>query len=147
MKLFRTKKKKHAVFLSIVAVLVAGIALFIIKEIAKPSVTESPVLAAAGPYGMAQLMLDFGDGTSREFRGEVPPATSALDALSYAAGAGNVAVEYVHADAGIAVQRIDGKRNDMRNKKWRLYINGQHAQGDPTARQVIPMDRIEWKYE
>ena len=147
MKFFRRKKKTNVVFLGVVALLGVGTALFIRKEVAKPFTTEPPLLVAVLPSRMAYLALDFGDGTSREFRGEVPPATSALDVLSYAAGAGNVTVEYVRAGTGITVQRIDGKRNGVRDKRWHLYINGQHTEGDPATRSVNPMDSIEWKYE
>src|SRR3989338_2172979 len=140
MKFFRRKKKTNVVFLGIVALLSAGVALFIRKEVARPPVAESPLLATVLPSRMAYLTLDFGDGTSREFRGEVPLATSALDALSYAAGAGNIVVEYARVDTGIAVQRIDGKHNSVRNKRWRLYINGRHTEGDPATSPVNPMD-------
>ena len=144
---FRRKKKTNTVFLGIVVLLGAGTSLFIYKETAKPLIAEFQPVAVTLPSRMARLTLNFGNGTSREFRGEIVPSMSALDALTYAASAGNIPVEYVNGNEGMIVRRVGEKQTGVLNKQWRLYVNGHYAQGDPATYTVNPMDGIEWRYE
>lgn len=104
----------------------------------------SPLLVASRSQ-FASLILDFGDGQKREFRGEVLPPMTVLDALSLSTDAAKLELSYKPEREGVEVTTINGKKASG-GKHWAFYVNGKLGE-DPAAYEIKPMDVIEWRYE
>lgn len=112
-------------------------------RVALPDVA-GPLLVVP-PSKFASLEVDFGDGTRREFRGEVVPDMSVLEALAYAAEAADMHLAYAPTRAGIRVAAIGGKKSESR-ARWTFYVNGRKGE-DPMTHLIHPQDEVEWRYE
>src|SRR3989344_6982568 len=94
---FRQKKSKktNVLYCAIVALAGIGAAALILHTAQRPFPDPVPDTYTVMPSSLASLRVDFGDGTRREFRGEVVPDMNVLEALTYATAAGNLHLAYV----------------------------------------------------
>ena len=95
----------------------------------------------------AKVMIDFGGGKTRAFRGSVIGGMSVYHALLAASKAGNLDVEVVSSTEGSFVKKIDSV-SDNSSKEWNYYLNGFFQNKNPIdKRAVSPGDAIEFRYE
>lgn len=127
------------------AVTIGIVAAFFVYWSEQTFTIEVPPQLSAPRSRQASLLLDFGDGKRREFRGEVAPSMTVMEALALSADAGRIALDYKPSGTGVEVSEINGKRVEQK-KGWVFYVNGQRG-GNPLTYLVQPGDAIEWRYE
>jgi len=147
--LFRRKKKHHAKTnhwaLIGVAATALGAALLVVIQVQRPFTGGGETQFTINPPSQfASLKVDFGDGTDREFRGEVVENLNAMDALILAANAGNLYLDYAPTPTGIKISAIGAKKADKK-KNWDFYVNSKKME-DPAAYRIQAGDTIEWRY-
>ena len=142
------KKKEKTNNRAILLVIALGTiaSLLVLKETRTPLSQPSPFFVVQ-PSQFAHLAVDFGDGTRREFRGEVVFPMSAFDALYSATISGELALDYRHSPGGTMVEHIGDKTTQKSGGVWHLYVNGERIEKSPTIYKISPQDFIEWKYE
>lgn len=91
--------------------------------------------------GGARLVVDFGNGKKRAFRGEVVSGMTVYDALAAAREAGGLTVAF----RGDAVEEIGGVKNN--SHEWRYYVNGKPAASVPQFEEVKPGDEVVFRFE
>lgn len=139
-----TREKTSVAMLLAVAAVAAAAAMTVWQE-ARKTIEPPPPLSVLLPSQLARLRMDFGDGTVREFRGEVVPDMKVLHALQYSAEAGSILLSVKETAKGAHVAVLDGKKAEKK-KQWVFYVNGAKGE-DPAAHAVQPRDFIEWRYE
>lgn len=101
--------------------------------------------APVGSDNEAQVVVDFGNGTRRAFAGPVAPGTKALDAMSFAAAAGGLALELAGKDE-IAVVRV-GDVTNTAERRWEVSLNDQGPVWRLRETEVRPGDRLQLEFE
>lgn len=89
----------------------------------------------------AQVVIDFGNGTRRAFAGPVEPGTKALDAMSYAAAAGQLALEFAGQNE-MAVVRV-GEITNTVERRWQVDLNGRGPLWRLQETEVRPGDKLQ----
>lgn len=112
--------------------------------------TRSPALPVGSPQlpshsTEAQVVIDFGNGTRRAFAGPVTPGTKALDAMSFAAAAGGLALEFAGRDE-MAVVRV-GDVTNTADRRWQVNLNGRGPVWRLQETEVRPGDRLQLEFE
>ena len=102
------------------------------KEISSASKTETVV------------MLDFGNGKIRKFKGPVPEQMNAWGALQQAASIGSIKMEIENHFLPVS---IGGYENQKNGKRWGLYLNGVKQNLDPFQVKIGSGDEIVFRYE
>lgn len=91
--------------------------------------------------GGARVLIDFGNGKKRAFRGEVVGGMTVYDALVASREVGGFSLSF----KGDAINEIDGVKNNSRI--WRAYVNGEPVVGLPQFEEVKPGDEIVFRFE
>jgi hypothetical protein len=93
----------------------------------------------------AILILDYGNGNVRKFKGPVDgKGTKAWNLLQQASAVSGINVEI--ADHFIP-QNIDGFENGKDGKKWAFYINGERQTATPFEIEIGPGDKVVFRFE
>jgi len=90
------------------------------------------------------VMIDYGDGKIRKFKGPVLEKTRAWDLFQQAVAIGGINVEITD---GFIPQEIGGFKNEKGGKQWHLYVNNAKQKFSPFEIHVSPGDEITFKYE
>lgn len=91
--------------------------------------------------GGAHVLIDFGNGKKRAFRGEVVRGMTAYDALVASREVGGFSLSF----QGDAINEIDGVKNN--SHIWRSYVNGTPITGLPQFKEVKAGDEIVFRFE
>ena len=88
----------------------------------------------------ALLIIDYGQGKERWFKGEVKEGMTVIDALQTSGSAGNFSFT---ANAHLAT--LDGISSNQ-EQQWRCYLNDQEVQEGLDAKMISPKDKILCSY-
>jgi len=122
-----------------IAILLAGLAMWQ-GRIALSNVSMPSSSPSVQPQE-AELLIDFGNGEIRRFRGGVVEGMKISDALSQSSIAGNFKVEIDRTH----VEKIAGVKNN--NRKWICYVNGKESDTSLNKRGLKAGNRVEFKFE
>lgn len=89
----------------------------------------------------ARVVIDFGNGKKRAFRGEVVRGMTVYDALVASREVGGFSLSF----KGDAIDEIGGIKNN--SHIWRSYMNGKPITGLPQFEEVKPGDEIVFRFE
>jgi hypothetical protein len=89
----------------------------------------------------ARLVIDFGNGTKRVFRGDVAEGMTVYDALLASQEVGGLSFSL----NGEEVNEIGGVKNN--SHEWRYYVNGKSAKTAPQFEEVKPGYEIVFRFE
>lgn len=89
----------------------------------------------------ARLLIDFGNGRKRAFRGEVVEGMTVYDALVASREVGGFSFSF----RGDVIDEIGGTKNNAH--VWRSYVNGKPTAALPQFEEVKPGDEIVFKFE
>lgn len=109
---------------------------------ASSQIIEQIISAKIG--GEVTVVLDYGNGKIRKFRGPIEEKAKALDLLQQVVAIG--AIELEVADYFMP-QRINGNKNGDGDKKWNIYVNSVKRERSPFEIYVLPGDEITFKFE
>lgn len=95
------------------------------------------------------VIIDYGDGTMRRFRGDgvsFMKDENAWSVLQRAAASASIPLEVAR---GFYPLVINGKRNGEEGKRWVLYVNGERKTNGtiPLTINVREGDEVLWKFE
>lgn len=94
------------------------------------------------------LVIDYGDGTKRQFRGDgvtFMEDENAWSVLQRAAATASIPLEVARGFYPIV---INGKRNGEEGKRWVFYVNGERqSNGVPLEIAIKEGDEVVWKFE
>lgn len=88
----------------------------------------------------ALLVLDYGSGNERWFKGQVASGMTVRDALETASLAGGFAFQ---ANAHLAA--LNGRANGE-GGKWVCYVNSREVKEGLDKKEILPQDKIVCKY-
>ena len=101
-----------------------------------------------GDQKVITLVIDYGDGTRRQFRGDgitFMEDENAWSVLQRAAAAAHIPLEVARGFYPIV---INGKRNGEEGKRWALYVNRErHRNSIPLDVFIKEGDEVLWKFE
>ena len=94
------------------------------------------------------LVIDYGNGTKRQFRADgvmFEREENAWSVLQRAAATASIPLEVAHGFYPIV---INGKRNGEEGKRWVLSVNGKRqSNGAPLEIPIKEGDEVVWKFE
>lgn len=94
------------------------------------------------------LVIDYGNGTKRQFRGDgiaFERQENAWSVLQRAAATASIPLEVARGFYPIV---INGKRNGEEGKRWVLYVDGERqSNGVPLEIAIKEGDEVVWKFE
>lgn len=94
------------------------------------------------------LVIDYGNGTKRQFRGDgvtFMEDENAWSVLQRAAAGASIPLEVTRGFYPIV---INGKRNGEEGKRWVFYVNGKRqSNGAPLEAEIREGDQVVWKFE
>lgn len=94
------------------------------------------------------VIIDYGNGTKRQFRGDgiaFMNNENAWSVLQRAAASAAIPLEVARGFYPIV---INGKRNGEEGKRWVFYINGERKNnGAPLDAEIKEGDDVVWKFE
>lgn len=94
------------------------------------------------------VVIDYGNGTKRQFRGDgiaFMNNENAWSVLQRAAASASIPLEVARGFYPIV---INGKRNGEEGKRWVFYINGERKNNDaPLEAEIKEGDDVVWKFE
>ena len=94
------------------------------------------------------VVIDYGNGTKRQFRGDgitFMKDENAWSVLQRAAATASIPLEVARAFHPIV---INGKRNGEEGKRWVLYVNEERQNsGTPLEVEIKDGDEVVWKFE
>lgn len=94
------------------------------------------------------VVIDYGNGTKRQFRGDgiaFMTNENAWSVLQRAAASAAIPLEIARGFYPIV---INGKRNGEEGKRWVFYINGERKNnGAPLDAEIKEGDDVVWKFE
>ncbi len=89
----------------------------------------------------ALLIIDYGQGKERWFKGEVREGMTVRDVLQTSSLVGNFSFA---ANANLAM--LDGLASNQ-EKQWKCYLNNQEIQEELDAKKISPKDKISCRYK
>lgn len=94
------------------------------------------------------VVIDYGNGTKRQFRGDgikFMRDENAWSILQRAAASASIPLEVARGFYPIV---INGKRNGEEGKRWVFYVNGERKNnGAPLEAEIKDGDEVIWKFE
>lgn len=94
------------------------------------------------------IIIDYGNGTKRQFRGDgitFMNNENAWSVLQRAAASASISLEVARGFYPIV---INGKRNGEEGKRWVFYVNGERKNnGAPLEAEIKEGDEVVWKFE
>ncbi len=94
--------------------------------------------------GEAMVVIDYGNGKSRIFKGPAGENANIFGLFQQAAVVGKFGFEI--SDHFIP-QEIDGVKSGIAGKRWDVYLNGVKQQSDLLSVQANPGDKVLFKFE
>lgn len=92
----------------------------------------------------AMVLLDYGNGKVRRFKGPIIENARAWDLFQQAIAIGGINVEITD---HFVPQNIDGFENGEKGKTWNLYVNNVKQKFAPFEVQVKPGDEVVFRFE
>lgn len=92
----------------------------------------------------ATVVIDYGNGKTRTFKGSVGESLSVWDAFQQAIAAGGINVEI---SDHFLPEAIDGFKNDSKGKSWSFYLNNVRQEFSPFGIRIRPGDEIIFRFE
>lgn len=137
----QSHSKYYWVIVGVAALAVLG-TVFVLSDYLAKDATISPEQVKKAEE-KARLLIDFGNGKKRAFRGEIVEGMTVYDAL--AASQEAAGLSFSLKGEGDAVEEIDGVKNN--SHEWRYYVNGEPAKVSPQFEEIKPGDKIVFKFE
>ncbi|MDO8600536.1 MAG: DUF4430 domain-containing protein [bacterium] len=134
-----THSKYYWVIVGVAALAVLGTIFVLSDYLAKDAAISPDQVKKAEEK--ARLLIDFGDGKKRAFRGEVTENMTVYGALVAVREAAGLSFSL----KGDAVEEIDGVKNN--SHEWHYYVNGEPVKTSPQFEEVDPGDEITFKFE
>ena len=94
--------------------------------------------------GDAVVVVDYGNGKTRKFRGPIQENAKAWDLFQQAIAVGGIKVEI--ADHFVP-KIIDGLKDGSDGKHWSLYVNNEKQKFSPFEITVNPGDTVIFRFE
>jgi len=92
----------------------------------------------------ATVIIDYGNGKTRTFRGPIEENTRIWDAFQQAIAVGGINIEL---SDHFVPSKIDGLGNGDGNKHWNLYVNNVKQKFSPFEIKIKPGDKVVFKFE
>ncbi len=92
----------------------------------------------------ALLVINYGDGKIRKFKGPIEQGAKIWDLLQQAIAVGGINVKITDT---FVPESIDGFQNDGNGKNWSLYVNNAKQKFTPFEINTKPGDEITFKFE
>ena len=92
----------------------------------------------------AVLVLDYGNGEVRKFKGPIEENARAWDLFQQAIAVGGISAEITD---HFVPQDIDGFKNGKDKKQWNLYVNNVKQKFTPFEVKVKPGDEVIFRFE
>ena len=93
------------------------------------------------------MIIDYGNGTKRQFRGDgikFMEDENAWSVLQRAAAGASIPLEVARGFHPIV---INGKRNGQEGKHWVFYVNGEQQNSAPLEVGIREGDEVVWRFE
>ena len=93
------------------------------------------------------VIIDYGNGTKRQFRGDgikFMEDENAWSVLQRAAAGASIPLEVARGFHPIV---INGKRNGQEGKRWVFYVNGEQQNSAPLEVGIREGDEVVWRFE
>ena len=103
----------------------------------------SPPFSESSPSRPVRLTIDFSNGEKRAFKGRAASGMTIVSALRVSQDIGRFAVVI---DKGGRITDIAGVKNSA-YKKWGIYVNKAPVNDLPGHIEIVPGDKIVFKYE
>lgn len=138
--------KVFAKIVLIVAIFFAGLYIGGTPALSPSNGSNAP---AENEAAEVSVMLDYGDGTLKTFKGiDVTASTTVLDVLKQVTASAKIEFAYKeYGDLGAMVESIDGRMNDLKNDRyWQFWVNNVYSTAGASVYRLNAGDVIEWKY-
>lgn len=134
-----SKSKYYWGIVAIAALAVLGMVFVLNDYLAKDAAIVSNDTGSKNAETKARLLIDFGNGKKRAFRGEVIGGMTVQDTLLASMGEVSFRVD------GDGIKEIDGVKNNSHH--WQYYVNGEKKTVLPEFEEVNPGDEIVFRLE
>lgn len=139
-----SKSHYYWAIVGIAALAVLGLVLILNNNLAKDSSVLQKSVVSQNGEGKARLLIDFGNGKKRTFRGAVVGGMTVYDVLLASKEVGSFSFSV----NGNGIEEIDGvKNNPLNSHEWRYSVNGKASDVSPEFEEVKPGDEIVFKFE
>ena len=140
----QSKSHYYWAIVGIAALAVLGLVLILNNNLTKDSSVSPKSVVSQDGEGKARLLIDFGNGKKRAFRGAVVDGMTVYDVLLASKEGGSFSFSV----NGSGVEEIDGVKNSSRDShEWRYSVNGKASNVSPEFEEVKPGDEIVFKFE
>ncbi len=115
------------------------------KEISLKTTNLEGISRKEASHNLARLLIDFGNGKKRAFKGETVSGFSLKDLLDLLDDEGKIKVEFRKKGREEVLEAIEGVKNNSRT--WRCYFNGKIVEKNFDKILIKPGDKIKLVYQ
>lgn len=118
------------------------------EGITLPFPTGAPVVKGVvkEDFVKADIVLDFGEGNTKEIKRLEAKEKTAFGLLKAAAEKEGLELDFETSDFGVFVKKI-GETENSQDEFWQFWVNGQFADKAADKFEIKDGDLVEWKYE